>query len=269
METWPQRRRCCGQCLILVQNNDIFTTSTSWFFCSKCLHLSRSTHVGSCRFLFFLSTVWQKSVEITFCQFDVCYSSAISWKVEKTVYTLLHYLRYTTTVNNPLKPFWSAHLRKTSGFYLLIQWWWKYTFCVIIVRTRALRIQCVAFGWSQPQHEHLPVTGNNDGAEDPNKWNHITQASSIQYDFYSSNSRQLWSTKMFSQLTNKAHFGMPFHGHEKQTCGLLLKPWLSLFPKIVVFPTSRLCSVQFKYYISSDTDSKEYKHNFSNWPRKC
>lgn len=79
--------------------------------------------------------------------------------------------------------------------------------------------------------------------------NHIIQAVLIQYDFYSSNFRQLYRTKMFSQLTNKAHFGMPFYGHEKQTCGLLSKPWLSLFPKIIVFPTSRLCSVQFKYYV--------------------
>lgn len=41
------------------------------------------------------------------------------------------------------------------------------------------------------QSEHLPVTGNNNSSEDPNKWNHIIQEGLIQYDFYSSNSREL------------------------------------------------------------------------------
>lgn len=84
--------------------------------------------------------------------------------------------------------------------------------------------------------------------------------------------------KWFSQLTNKAHFGMPFHGHEKQTCGLLSKPWLSLFPQNHRLPylTPVFCPIQNitllqcrNTNISSDTDSKVYKHNFPNWPHKC
>lgn len=68
---------------------------------------------------------------------------------------------------------------------------------------------------------------------------------------------------------------MPFHGHEKQTCGLISKPWLSFVsPKKkyhrLPYLTPVFCPIQILHYcntalqnISSDTDSKEYKHNFS------
>lgn len=55
--------------------------------------------------------------------------------------------------------------------------------------------------------------------------------SSYRFAFYSSSSQQLQSTKMFFHLSNKAHFGMPFHGREKPACGRCSKPLLSLFPQ--------------------------------------
>lgn len=78
---------------------------------------------------------------------------------------------------------------------------------------------------------------------------------------------------MFSQLTNKAHFGMPFHGHEKQTCGLTLETMAVLVSQSRCLPnlTPVFCPIQILHYCNialqtsqSDTDSKEYKHNFPN-----
>ena len=74
---------------------------------------------------------------------------------------------------------------------------------------------------------------------------------------------------------------MPFHGHEKQTCGLLSQPWLSFVSRKkkkkrkkenhrLTYLTPVFCPIQILHYcntalqnISSETDSKEYRHNFS------
>lgn len=73
---------------------------------------------------------------------------------------------------------------------------------------------------------------------------------------------------------NKAHFGMPFNGHEKQTRGLPSKPWPPLFPKLVAAPPKSLCSVHFKHYIIATLHHKhlksykEYKYDVPIRPRK-
>ena len=78
METWLQRRQRCGQRLIHMKNNDIFTTGTSWFFCCKCPLLSPSAHVSGCPLFFCMCVCFgypvhtlTQGVEIESCQLDV------------------------------------------------------------------------------------------------------------------------------------------------------------------------------------------------------
>lgn len=194
----------------------------------------------------------------------VCYLSALSRKEGgNKVYMSLPLVRYTTTMNNPLKkplyhnPY-ALVLRKT------LSWALRDTVHVIM-KTYTLcneyytdRKQCVPLGWNQTPVCTPPSCCSQQFSTGPTNKNHIIQAALIQYDFYSSNSRQHKSTKMFSQLTNKAHFGMPFHGHEKQTCGLLSKNHdCSCFPESSSSLPQRLCSVQIKYYIIA---IMHYKH---------
>lgn len=103
METWL-RRRLCHFFLPHMQNNDIFTAGACCCF-SKCLRyhrVSRHLFVGG----FSCPQVLGNGGGgvCVLAGLHVCYLSALSWQVEKKMFSKsLALLRYTTTMNNPLK----------------------------------------------------------------------------------------------------------------------------------------------------------------------
>ncbi len=128
----PKDGGAVASVLIHMQNNDIFTTGTSWFFCRKCPHLSHSTHVRGCPclcVLVFLSTVWVEVLKSSPDKMCLLSFSAFTEKVCVCVwwwgwggYMSRPLVHYTTTMNNPLKkplyhnPYASV-LRKTLSLH--------------------------------------------------------------------------------------------------------------------------------------------------------
>lgn len=70
---------------------------------------------------------------------------------------------------------------------------------------------------------------------------------------------------MLSHLTNKAHFGMPFHGHEKQTRGELSK---LLF--VSQNPLPHVCDLSnSNFYIIAIMHDKHLEEIHTVMEKKC
>lgn len=204
METWLQRRRRCGQRLIHMKNNDIFTTGTSWFFCRKCPLLSPSTHVSGCpffgvRFGYPVRTLTQ-GVEIESCQLDVSvifqhfhaegkrFTSVRSFCVTQPPWII--HLKDLFIIIYTLESCVSLHSETQSTMTME-----TYTLCNEYYTDRSSQKTVCCFWLKSNSRENTSQTlvktiQQRIQTNKTKKKKHIIQALLIQYDFYSSNSRQ-------------------------------------------------------------------------------